>query len=70
MTAVYREPLAFDGVRFGDDRVRRRRLLGRAGQGKHATQRVNPLQLALGPTTELGRFPAIPYEVDRRSGWA
>ena len=28
-----------------------------------ATQRVNPLQLKLGPTTELGRFPAIPYEV-------
>lgn len=28
-----------------------------------ATQRVTPLQLKLGPTTELGRFPAIPYEV-------
>ncbi len=28
-----------------------------------ATQRVNPLQLKLGPITELGRFPAIPYEV-------
>ena len=28
-----------------------------------ATQRANPLQLKLGPTTELGRFPAIPYEV-------
>ena len=28
-----------------------------------ATQRVDPLQLTLGPTTELGRFPAIPYEV-------
>jgi len=28
-----------------------------------ATQRGNPLQLKLGPTTELGRFPAIPYEV-------
>ena len=28
-----------------------------------ATQRVNQLQLMLGPTTELGRFPAIPYEV-------
>jgi esterase/lipase superfamily enzyme len=28
-----------------------------------ATQRVNALQLRLGPTTELGRFPAIPYEV-------
>ena len=28
-----------------------------------ATQRVEPLQLKLGPTTELGRFPAIPYEV-------
>ena len=28
-----------------------------------ATQRVNPLQLKLGPTMELGRFPAIPYEV-------
>jgi esterase/lipase superfamily enzyme len=28
-----------------------------------ATQRVNPLPLKLGPTTELGRFPAIPYEV-------
>ncbi len=28
-----------------------------------ATQRVSPLQLKLGPTTELGRFPAIPYEV-------
>ena len=28
-----------------------------------ATQRVNPLQLKLGPTKELGRFPAIPYEV-------
>ena len=28
-----------------------------------ATQRANPLQLRLGPTTELGRFPAIPYEV-------
>ena len=28
-----------------------------------ATQRVNPLQLKLGPTTELGRFPPIPYEV-------
>ena len=27
------------------------------------TQRVSPLQLKLGPTTELGRFPAIPYEV-------
>ena len=33
--AVYREPIAFDGVRIDDDRVRRRRLLGRAGQGKH-----------------------------------
>ncbi len=29
-----------------------------------ATQRVNPVQLKLGPTTELGRFPAIPFEVD------
>ena len=28
-----------------------------------AAQRVNPLQLELGPTKELGRFPAIPYEV-------
>jgi esterase/lipase superfamily enzyme len=28
-----------------------------------ATQRLNPLQLKLGPTRELGRFPAIPYEV-------
>ena len=28
-----------------------------------ATQRGDPLQLKLGPTTELGRFPAIPYEV-------
>jgi esterase/lipase superfamily enzyme len=28
-----------------------------------ATQRVNPVPLKLGPTTELGRFPAIPYEV-------
>ncbi len=28
-----------------------------------ATQRVNPIQLKLGPTTELGRFPPIPYEV-------
>ena len=28
-----------------------------------ATQRVNPLQLKLGPTTELGHFPPIPYEV-------
>jgi len=28
-----------------------------------ATQRVDQLQLKLGPTTELGRFPAIPYEV-------
>ena len=28
-----------------------------------ATQRVNPLQLKLGPTTELGRFPPIPYQV-------
>ena len=28
-----------------------------------ATQRTSPLQLKLGPTTELGRFPAIPYEV-------
>jgi esterase/lipase superfamily enzyme len=28
-----------------------------------ATQRVSPLQLKLGPTTELARFPAIPYEV-------
>src|SRR5512144_1652908 len=28
-----------------------------------ATQRVNHLPLKLGPTTELGRFPAIPYEV-------
>ena len=28
-----------------------------------ATQRVHPLRLKLGPTTELGRFPAIPYEV-------
>jgi esterase/lipase superfamily enzyme len=27
------------------------------------TQRVNPLQLTLGPIKELGRFPAIPYEV-------
>ena len=26
-------------------------------------QRVDQLQLKLGPTTELGRFPAIPYEV-------
>ena len=29
-----------------------------------ATQRATPLQLKLGPTTELGRFPPIPYEVD------
>jgi esterase/lipase superfamily enzyme len=28
-----------------------------------AKQRVTPLQLELGATTELGRFPAIPYEV-------
>jgi esterase/lipase superfamily enzyme len=28
-----------------------------------AAQRVTPLQLELGPTKELGRFPAIPYEV-------
>ena len=28
-----------------------------------AIQRGNPLRLKLGPTTELGRFPAIPYEV-------
>jgi esterase/lipase superfamily enzyme len=28
-----------------------------------AARRVNPLELKLGPTTELGRFPAIPYEV-------
>jgi esterase/lipase superfamily enzyme len=28
-----------------------------------ATQRVNPLRLELGPTTELGRFPATPFEV-------
>jgi len=28
-----------------------------------ATQRVDQLRLKLGPTTELGRFPAIPYEV-------
>jgi esterase/lipase superfamily enzyme len=28
-----------------------------------ATQRVHSLELKLGPTTELGRFPAIPYEV-------
>ena len=35
-----------------------------------ATQRVNPVQLKLGPTTELGRFPAIPYEVVvARDGW-
>ena len=27
------------------------------------TQRATPLQLDLGATTELGRFPAIPYEV-------
>jgi esterase/lipase superfamily enzyme len=32
-------------------------------QESTATQRVNPLQLRLGPTTEFGRFPAIPYEV-------
>src|SRR4030095_5838780 len=28
-----------------------------------APQRVHSLELKLGPTTELGRFPAIPYEV-------
>ena len=28
-----------------------------------ATQRVHPVQLKLGPTTELGRFPATPFEV-------
>jgi esterase/lipase superfamily enzyme len=28
-----------------------------------AAQRANPLHLKLGPTAELGRFPAIPYEV-------
>jgi esterase/lipase superfamily enzyme len=28
-----------------------------------ATQRANQVQLKLGATTELGRFPAIPYEV-------
>ena len=28
-----------------------------------AAQRVAPVQLTLGPTTELGRFPPIPYEV-------
>jgi esterase/lipase superfamily enzyme len=28
-----------------------------------ATKRVAPLHLELGPTRELGRFPAIPYEV-------
>jgi hypothetical protein len=32
-----------------------------------ATQRVTPLRLNLGPTTELGRFPAIPYETARSS---
>ena len=35
-----------------------------------ATQRDNPLRLNLGTTTELGRFPAIPYEVVvARDGW-
>ncbi len=29
-----------------------------------AAQRTNELNLALGPTRELGRFPPIPYEVD------
>src|ERR1700682_1821483 len=28
-----------------------------------ATQRGTQLQLKLGPTTELGRFPPVPYEV-------
>ena len=28
-----------------------------------ATQRVRPVQLKLGPTTERGRFPATPFEV-------
>lgn len=28
-----------------------------------AAQRVTPLQLELGPTKEVGRFPAMPYEV-------
>jgi esterase/lipase superfamily enzyme len=28
-----------------------------------ATQRVRPMQLKLGPTTERGRFPATPFEV-------
>jgi esterase/lipase superfamily enzyme len=28
-----------------------------------ATQRVHPVQLKLGPTTERGRFPATPFEV-------
>ena len=33
--AVHRGPIAFDGVRIGDGRVRRRHLLGRPRQGKH-----------------------------------
>jgi esterase/lipase superfamily enzyme len=28
-----------------------------------ATQRVNPVELTLGPTAELGRFPETPFEV-------
>ena len=28
-----------------------------------------PIDLTLGPTTELGRFPRIPYEIARAGGW-
>ncbi len=46
-------------IKFGED-VSWDVLVGEST----ATQRVTPVQLKLGPTKELGRFPAIPYEVD------
>src|SRR5262245_38618797 len=45
-------------VRFGDD-VAWDELL----KESTATERAVPLNLSLGPTKELGRFPRIPYEL-------
>ena len=59
-TAARSRSMAFGSamIEFGED-VSWDALL----KDSTGTQRVNPLQLKLGPTTELGRFPAIPYEV-------
>jgi len=59
-TAERSRSMAFGSARieFGDD-------VGWDALVRESTtaQRAAPLELKLGPTTEIGRFPAIPYEV-------